>query len=148
MRDNNGDRENRNDEISSSRKMLYYGGMILSIVGFLMFFSVFLSGFSGNMPNMSVAPVGMLFIIGGSALMNIGKKGLSGSGLKLDPKEARKDLEPFSRQGGGMLSDAVDEFKSQSKISKEREIIKIKCRSCGALNDEDANFCDNCGEKL
>ncbi|MFX0134583.1 MAG: zinc ribbon domain-containing protein [Candidatus Hodarchaeota archaeon] len=31
---------------------------------------------------------------------------------------------------------------------KEREIIKIKCQACGALNDEDANFCDNCGQAI
>jgi len=26
--------------------------------------------------------------------------------------------------------------------------IKIKCRSCGTLNDEDAKFCDECGEPI
>ncbi|MFX1593212.1 MAG: zinc-ribbon domain-containing protein [Promethearchaeota archaeon] len=31
---------------------------------------------------------------------------------------------------------------------KEKEIIKIKCRACGTLNDEDAKFCDNCGQPI
>jgi len=29
--------------------------------------------------------------------------------------------------------------------SDEKEVIKIKCRECGTLNDEDAKFCDECG---
>ena len=28
------------------------------------------------------------------------------------------------------------------------EKIMIKCQLCGTLNDEDAAYCDNCGEKL
>jgi hypothetical protein len=26
--------------------------------------------------------------------------------------------------------------------------IRIKCRNCGTLNDEDATYCDNCGSPL
>jgi hypothetical protein len=32
--------------------------------------------------------------------------------------------------------------------TKEKEVIKIKCQACGTLNDEDANFCDNCGTTI
>jgi len=32
--------------------------------------------------------------------------------------------------------------------TKEKEVIKIKCQACGTLNDEDANFCDNCGTQI
>ncbi|MFX1487643.1 MAG: hypothetical protein ACFFBI_00725 [Promethearchaeota archaeon] len=31
--------------------------------------------------------------------------------------------------------------------SKE-QIIKIKCRACGTLNDEDAKYCDQCGQPI
>lgn len=27
-------------------------------------------------------------------------------------------------------------------------IIRIKCRNCGTLNDEEATYCDNCGSQL
>ena len=30
----------------------------------------------------------------------------------------------------------------------EKDKIKIKCTLCGTLNDEDAAYCDNCGERL
>ena len=29
-----------------------------------------------------------------------------------------------------------------------KEIVVVKCRNCGEKNDEDANFCDNCGQPL
>lgn len=35
--------------------------------------------------------------------------------------------------------------KSESEV---KEIIKIKCKECGALNDEDAKFCKSCGKEL
>jgi hypothetical protein len=35
--------------------------------------------------------------------------GLAGSGVKLDPEEARRDVEPWSRMTGGVLKDAMDE---------------------------------------
>ena len=27
-------------------------------------------------------------------------------------------------------------------------VIRIKCRNCGTLNDEEATYCDNCGSQL
>lgn len=48
------------------------------------------------------------------------------------------------------MADAIDELKSESKsdLLSPKTVIKIKCRSCVALNDEHANYCNNCGEKL
>jgi hypothetical protein len=41
--------------------------------------------------------------------MRLGRAGVAGSGLKLDPQDARRDLEPWSRMTGGMLKDTLDE---------------------------------------
>jgi rRNA maturation endonuclease Nob1 len=36
-----------------------------------------------------------------------------------------------------------------SKKEKEViEVIRIKCRSCGSLNEEDARFCKGCGAPM
>ncbi|MEO8826390.1 MAG: hypothetical protein ABI443_11165 [Chthoniobacterales bacterium] len=51
----------------------------------------------------------MLCIFVGAILKGIGARGAAGAGIVLDPKRAREDLEPWSRMGGGMLKDAVDE---------------------------------------
>jgi hypothetical protein len=32
--------------------------------------------------------------------------------------------------------------------SSDREVIKIKCRNCGYLETEDADFCSKCGESM
>ena len=30
----------------------------------------------------------------------------------------------------------------------KEEVIKLKCQACGTLNDEDAEFCDKCGQSI
>jgi len=35
-----------------------------------------------------------------------------------------------------------------NKGKEQKEIIKIRCRNCGALNDEDAKFCKSCGREM
>jgi Short C-terminal domain len=58
---------------------------------------------------MSRAFGGVICIALGQVTMRIGRSGIAGSGLKLNPEEARKDLEPWSRMTGGMLKDSLDE---------------------------------------
>jgi len=53
--------------------------------------------------------IGMGLMIVGTIVRNAGRFGLAGSGIKLDPEEARKDVEPWARMGGGVLKDALDE---------------------------------------
>ena len=109
---------------SPERKKVYYAGMALMVVGFLCFGSVFVSGCleTEKFPNFNFADavsrqhsmtvraiVGMVLMIAGGFLRNAGRLGLAGSGIKLDPEEARKDVEPWARIGGGVLKDALDE---------------------------------------
>ena len=51
------------------------------------------------------------------------------------------------------FGDAIGEGLSKARSSeqsetKSKEIIKIKCRKCGYLETEDADFCSKCGKKL
>lgn len=158
-------------DISTSRKVLYYTGNFLTVIGAIMFASVFLSVFSmfgspkmfemlepdiahggfgfGGFGRIFVrAPIGMVIMMVGQFLARVGKAGLAGSGVILNPEKAREDYEPYSRQVGGMVKDALDETGLLENIGNKGEVVKVKCRNCGELNDEDANFCDNCGEKL
>jgi len=147
-------------KISEGRKGVYYLGMVLGVIGLLLFLSVFVSGAMnfGNFSNFEArgrsmatrAVTGMVLMIAGGFLTSVGRAGLAGSGLKLDPEEARDELEPFSRQAGGMLKDMLDEAEINiGGGGDEREqVIMIRCQSCGKLNDEDAKFCDECGKKL
>lgn len=82
--------------------------------------------------------------------MRIGAKGAAGSGLVLDPDKAREDLKPYNEAKGGMINDVISNIDVVDKIitHEEKEVIKIKCRECGGLNEEDAKFCKSCGKEL
>jgi hypothetical protein len=93
----------------------------------------------------------MILIIAGGIVSNIGARGAAGSGLILDPEQAREDLKPFNEARGGMINDVISNIDIVDKIThtqETKEIIKIKCRNCGGLNDEDAKFCKGCGHEL
>ena len=71
----------------------------------------------------------------------------------LDPEQAREDLEPYSRMAGGMVRDVFEEAdidlgRRDRSPPEDAESIKVRCRKCRALNDEDARFCDQCGGPL
>ncbi len=145
------------NKISKERKVLYYIGRGLTILGFILFISVFFTFgnddmfFEGTSSFMARPVVGMICMIIGSTLMNIGEKGTAGSGLILDPEKARDDLKPHNIAKGKMINDAVENIdiaKDMEKGEGTKEIIKIRCRNCGELNDEDAKFCKSCGKEI
>lgn len=144
-------------QISDERKGAYYLGMVLMVIGGLLFFSVFVSGALnfGNFDNFEAdarssgirAVSGMALLFLGGILRSVGARGLAGSGVVLDPTQAREELEPYSRMAGGMVKDALDEA-DVNLGGKAETVIMIKCRECGKLNEEDSKFCQECGGQL
>lgn len=146
-------------KIKTERKVTYYIGIGMMALGFILFISVFFSAarfmddpFGANSsPSFSNSVIGMVLMIAGSIVMNIGAKGAAGSGLLLDPEKAREDLKPFNEAKGGMINDVISNIDALDQITssnEKREVIKIRCRSCAVLNDEDARFCKGCGREL
>lgn len=165
-------------DVSAGRKFLYYGGMALMAVGFVLFISIFFTaigemarpGFGPGLgtrfgtvtrpglgavdPGASLmlrAVTGMLLVIAGGAMRAVGAKGLAGSGLVLSPKKAREDLEPWARMTGSLVDDAlseVDALKRPKEAPARQVAVKVRCRECGTLNDETAKFCGECGKRL
>lgn len=143
--------------ISQERKAAFYGGTALMIVGLLLFASTFLTFFSmfgGSFEPMANMQSVMLRAFGGMALIfvgglvrGVGALGLAGAGVVLDPEKARDELEPYGRMAGGMIKDALDEADVHLG-AKATEVVKIRCRSCGKLNEEDSKFCQECGERI
>jgi len=141
-------------EISEGRKFTYYLGKALVVVGLLSFASTFFtaamnfgdfSNFEADArSNMLRAFGGMALIVVGAVIGNIGARGLAGSGVVLDPQQAREDLEPFSRMTGGIVKDVLDEADIHLGGKAER-VVMIKCQACGKLNEEDSKFCQECG---
>lgn len=160
-------------KISKERKATYYIGIGMMVLGFILFISTFFQAagfgdklmeepfmggpFSGGSfrnksgPSFSGAIIGMILMISGGVVMNIGAKGAAGSGLLLDPDKAREDLKPFSEAKGKMINDVMSNIDVVDKIGRareNREIIKIRCRNCSSLNDEDSRYCKSCGREL
>lgn len=151
-------------KISGGRKAVYYSGIIIAVLGSVLFISVFFAA-SGLTDGMSAGPflgklglpfgraaTGIVLIPVGFALMNIGARGAAGSGVVLDPDRATEDLKPFNEAKGRMINDVVDNIDAVQRITEPEKIreseIKVRCRGCGALNDEDAKYCKSCGDKL
>ena len=136
--------------------------MGLIILGFILFISSFFVNdmgydpffISGMPPFFKRALLGMICIIAGGVFMNIGARGVAGSGVILDPEKARDDLKPYSSAAGGMINDIIEniDIVKEKKASEDNkqilQIVKVRCQSCGELNDEDAKFCKSCGDRI
>ncbi len=144
-------------QVSEGRKVAFYLGTIIMIIGLLMFLSVFITGamhfgdfsnFSANArSSMFRALGGMVLIVIGNIIRMIGSMGLAGSGVILDPEKAKEELEPYSRMAGGMTKDFLEE--ADIKIGgKTEKVIMLKCQECGKLNEHDSKFCQECGKQL
>jgi RNA polymerase subunit RPABC4/transcription elongation factor Spt4 len=151
-----------NTQVPPERQALYYAGMALTGVGILLFLSVFVTGISnfGNFDNFesrtksegSRAIGGLVLMMIGGFMRNVGAKGWAGSGVVLDPEQARQDVEPWSRMSGGVVQDALSEVEVVKKIENRLDSpgpqIKVRCRNCQTLNDETAKFCNQCGSSI
>ncbi len=157
-------------KISKERKVTYYIGMGMTILGFILFISIFFTFFGfmnrgiDNMysvhtsvlepsrgPSFARPLIGMILMIVGQLVMRVGARGAAGSGIILDPEQAREDLKPYTEAAGGMINDVIsniDAFDKKENTSATKEIVKVRCRSCGILNDEDAKYCKSCGKEV
>jgi hypothetical protein len=106
-------------QVPPERRTLYYVGMAVAAIGFLTFLSVFVSGalhfgdfgnFEARSRSMAIRALsGVVMVMGGLFLMTVGRMGVAGSGIKLNPEEARRDVGPWARMTGGIVKDAIDE---------------------------------------
>lgn len=131
---------------------MYYVGMVVSVIGAVLFISVFFSvasamsrpstpfaGFGAPSVNGGAvflrAIIGMVLMVAGHVLRGIGSQGAAGSGLVLDPKQAREDLEPWARMGGGLVKDALDEAEINTKGEPSMPFDE-KLRRLAALRED------------
>ena len=149
-------------QIPTARRAMYYGGMALTGIGLLLFLSTFVTfltnfgnfdNFTGRAQSHGVRAFGgVILIMIGGFMRNVGAKGWAGSGVILNPEKARKDVEPWSRMGGGIVQDALSEVgvvkKIEDRLDSPEPQVKIRCQSCQQLNDENAKFCNRCGAAI
>ena len=152
-------------QISPGRKGVYYTGMVLAALGAVSFASTFCTfalhfgdfdNFESNARSDILRAVGGMFLMSlGIVLMGVGRAGFAGSGVVLDPRKAREDLEPWNRMQGGMVNDTLSEIDAVNKVTdaiadkgEGKEVAKVRCPRCRALNEETANYCNSCGAPL
>lgn len=163
-------------QISTGRKVLYYAGQTLLVIGvgsFLYTFVAFLGvmknfgqssgsfdgdpSFSNGFGPFKFAIIGIVLIILGNVLRTIGLAGAAGSGLVLNPEKARQDLSPYSSALGGVAADALGSMREN--LDEQRVVnssaapavgssIMVRCPACHELSPETAAFCSHCGQKL
>ncbi len=142
---------------STRRTVAFYVGTVLMILGGLVFASVFVTGaldrdpfvdFDGkSRSSMLRGIIGMGLVIVGGFVRMLGARGVAGSGLVLDPEQARQDLKPHSRMVGGVVKDVLEGADIQLGAKAQR-VVMVKCRACGRLNEEDSKFCQECAQAL
>ncbi len=141
-------------QVSDERKTLYIIGLVMTIIGGLVFvYGMYsnVAGFSDGKASMSSYAttlfIGMGLMIVGEFVRRLAARGVAGSGLILDPDRARSELEPYSRMAGGMVKDALEE--TDLKVGSQPEkVIMIKCPACAKLNEEDSKYCQECGCRI
>lgn len=145
--------------VSPGRQGVHALGTLLIVIGAISCLSVvvavaglFTSGTSsGDLPSPMPVVVGFVMIAVGGALRSLGAKGIHGSGLVLDPQRARRELEPHSRQVGGMIGDELDEAGIALGAREPRpveRVVMIRCTACQTLNEDGSKFCQECGAKV
>jgi len=144
-------------QVSAGRKLTFYCGYLSMAAGAVFIVSIFFSGldpFTWSRVRALVLRVvlGVGCFLMGLLLRKIGIRGLAGSVVILSPPGAREDLEPWSRAAGGLVNAALSEVEAVKKISgglaEGKEAIRVRCRSCRALNDEEARYCSQCGKEI
>ena len=154
-----------NRRISSERKTAFYIGTGISALGLLLFLSVFVTSalnfgnfddFESRAGNSALrAVIGMVLMIAGQAIRAVGARGVAGSGLKLDPDQARDDVRPYTNAVGGMIRDALESAEQETDSERQEktepppsQVILIRCDQCRKLNEETDKFCSECGASL
>ena len=104
------------DDLSPQRKLLYYGGMVLSGIGLFLILSIFVSAAlslrASEKPSFAMFMLrgvgGMMLMIAGGIVRGIGERGLDVSSAARNRQMTREDLEPFTNAINGRTRDTAD----------------------------------------
>jgi hypothetical protein len=78
-------------------------------------------------------------------------KTISTGGVKtLGHVEEFERYEKMIREGSSPRTSGTNKPQNMTSLetSSDTQVVKVRCQLCGALNDEDAKFCDQCAQPL
>jgi len=111
-------------------------GIILLMYGFISFAN---EGFDQAFKNQMITLAGGVLILIGFALVGIS---LVRPVSRYYATEASSAITTASQAMGKGLKE------SGLNSSQTKEVIKVKCKHCGYLESEDAEYCSKCGKKI
>jgi hypothetical protein len=97
------------------------------------------------------------YMAGGMLLLFVGSSILYYTQIRRISKYVAHETSPAIETVGGAMGKGITSGIKESggiKISVDsenqqpKEIIKIRCRNCGYLETEDAEFCSKCGQRM
>ena len=153
------------DEYEGTKKNVRALGIILLIIGGLLLiygvgniFTVFgTSPGGGTMEEFQDTSAWMMqtFLVGGISIfigfvmVGFGSQMIMASKAKEISKYAASQMAPATEMVTEAVASGLSKgFGGKSPVSGQKEVIKIKCRNCGYLETEDADFCSKCGERM
>ncbi|MFW3145585.1 MAG: hypothetical protein ACMUIE_02090 [Thermoplasmatota archaeon] len=132
-------------------------GVIVELTGLILFFSLF---FMDDPIPFWRAPVGIILMAAGGFMTMIGLVMLWNAYIGKFAKYYSTEMKgAYSKAGDGLGygfahgARRAGAFNLGSPANSRggygsREVVKVRCRSCGYLDSEDARFCSKCGKRL
>ncbi len=122
-------------------------GAILTLTGFIMFASS-MGDFDMTPPlaEFGMFAVGGFLLVGGMAVARFGfRKPLA----EIAATDTAVAVEHSTAAAGRGFSKGIRDAGGLGMVmGTNGTIVKVKCRSCGYLDSEDAKFCSDCGKAL
>jgi len=96
---------------------------------------------------MVIPAIFILFVSHGTSIMG---RTLKYAGTTLDKDDDYERYEKIIEESAKRRATGVNrkETMTQNIEMNSNQVVKIRCQLCGALNDDDAEFCDQCSESL
>ena len=127
--------------------ILLLAGIILLIYGFINF-GGFFGSFSGTLEETSSSGFSSIMTIAGGGFMLVIGIGLVYiSQFRRVASYVATEASPGLRTASHAIGQGLKESGAMGG-SEKKEVIKIKCKNCGYLDSEDAEFCSKCGKKI
>ncbi|MBN2154840.1 MAG: hypothetical protein JW776_02195 [Candidatus Lokiarchaeota archaeon] len=144
------DQEDQNllrEKIGKRGKRFIIAGLFVLVGGIVLF----IVGISVNDFNLSPAlavPGGFMTVIG-FGIAAVGLQFLFASKTGKITKFFATETAPAMKTTSEAVTDGfASGLKKHGMGIGEKEVIKVKCRNCGYLETEDAEFCSKCGQPM
>jgi vacuolar-type H+-ATPase subunit I/STV1 len=121
-------------------------GIAVLIYGLAPFFGAFGNPWFSDFGSVAV---GMFVAFGGGVLAMVGLIMVRMGALRAVTRYVAHEVSPAVETVTGAATTGVRRAGGLPlTVGSTEEVVKVRCQSCGALNDEADDYCGQCGKKL